>query len=119
MKLLLVLFVAFLVIVPVASACEESSRRVCGSDIGVCQSGRSVCKDGSWGECIDAKIAESYNDVCGNGLDDNCNGETDENCFPWTSLILIGGGVLFIGIGMMYMQHGKGERMVSEGLSRD
>ena len=99
--------------------CEEGERRVCGTDIGVCESGRAVCKDGQWVECVGSKGPISENDVCGNGIDDNCNGEVDENCFPWVSFILVGLGILFIGIGLHYMQKEKGERIIRERLGKD
>lgn len=99
--------------------CKEGDRRICGSDVGVCEAGRSLCKDGLWQECTGSRGPDSYVDVCGNGLDDNCDGQTDENCFPWTSFVLVGMGLLFIGIGLYYMQRGKGERMASEGLAKD
>ncbi len=122
MKYLFVLIVAFFLIMPVVSAqegCEEGARRICGSDVGVCETGRSICKDGKWGECKDNKKPTSYKDECGNSLDDDCDGETDENCFPWVSLVLVGMGFLFIGLGLLYMQRGKGEGMISEGLAKD
>ena len=32
--------------------CTEGDRRMCGSDIGICEPGRSICKGGQWVECI-------------------------------------------------------------------
>lgn len=119
MKFAFVVLVVLFLMFPAVQACEEGVRRVCGSDVGVCESGRSVCRDGKWDECEGAKGPASENDECGNGLDDNCDGESDENCFPWMSFVLVGTGFLFIGIGLVYMQHGKEERMVSEGLAKD
>lgn len=99
--------------------CDEGERRRCGIDVGVCESGRAVCKEGEWVECVGSVGPIAEVDVCFNGIDDNCNGEVDENCFPWISLILVGIGILFIGIGLYYMQKEKGERIVSEGISKD
>jgi len=99
-------------------ACNEGDRRVCGSDVGVCEAGRSTCKDGVWGACEGGR-GPMPNEVCGNSLDDDCNGQVDENCFPWLSLVLVGMGMLFIGIGLYYMQKGKGERMLRERVSKD
>jgi hypothetical protein len=101
-----------------AQDCEEGERRACGSDIGICESGRSICRNGTWSGC-EGGIGPETKETCHNGLDDDCNGETDENCFPWVSLILVGTGMLFIGIGLNYMQRGKGERMLRERLSKD
>jgi hypothetical protein len=101
-----------------AQTCKEGDRRVCGSDIGICESGRATCKEGNWTGCEGSKGPEPK-EICYNNLDDDCNGETDENCFPWVSLILVGTGMLFIGIGLSYMQHGKGERMLRERVGKD
>jgi len=99
-------------------ACKEGGRRICGIDTGICDPGRSTCREGVWGTC-DGGIWPKDSETCGNSLDDNCDGAIDENCFPWTSFVLIGIGMLFLGIGMIYMQKNKGERMLSEGVSKD
>jgi tellurite resistance protein TehA-like permease len=99
-------------------ACREGDRRVCGSDVGACESGRSVCKEGEWGEC-EGGVGPKDSETCGNSLDDNCDGAVDENCFPWLSFILVGMGILFICIGMIYIQKEKGERMLREGVGKD
>lgn len=99
--------------------CEEGERRLCGTDTGVCETGRAVCKDGEWVECKGLRGPVSEADICGNGIDDNCNGEVDENCFPWLSFILVGLGIFFIGIGLYYMQKGQGGRIISEDLAKD
>jgi hypothetical protein len=98
--------------------CKEGDRRICGSDVGICRSGRSVCKDGNWTGC-EGGVRPGESEICGNGLDDDCNRMIDEGCFPWVSLILIGTGMLFIGIGMYYMQRERGERLLSGGVSKD
>jgi len=98
--------------------CREGDRRVCGSNVGVCEAGRSTCKEGRWTAC-EGGTGPMPNEVCGNSLDDDCNGQVDENCFPWLSLILVGMGMLFIGMGLYYMQKGKGERMLRERVSKD
>lgn len=120
MRLVLALIIVFLVVAPSVRAqdCEEGVRRICGTEVGICEPGRSTCRDGKWSECEGGR-GPDYSDECGNGLDDDCDGETDENCFPWVSFVLVGGGLLFIGIGLIYIQHSKGERMVSEGLAKD
>jgi len=123
MRLIIFILIAvcMLAFIPAASHaqdCQEGDRRVCGSDVGICESGRSTCKNGSWSECEGGKTPET-SETCHNSLDDDCDGETDENCFPWVSLILVGTGMLFIGIGLSYMQHGKGERMLRERVGKD
>ena len=102
-----------------AQDCSEGERRECGSDIGICKPGRSICKDGEWVECVGSEGPISETEVCGNGLDDNCDGEVDEGCFPWMSFILVGLGILFIGIGLHYMHKERGERIITKGLADD
>jgi len=115
----LALFLVIILAFPAsAQDCREGERRLCGSDVGVCEAGRSICKEGKWSECEDA-VVPMESEVCGNSLDDNCDGAIDENCFPWLSFVLVGMGMLFIGIGMYYMQRGKGERMLREGVGKD
>jgi len=114
----LVLFIVVSNAVRADEACREGDRRVCGSDVGVCEAGRSACKNGAWTACEGGR-GPMPNEVCGNSLDDDCDGAVDENCFPWLSLVLVGMGMLFIGIGLYYMQKGKGERMLREGVSKD
>jgi len=99
--------------------CVEGTRRECGSDTGVCKTGIAVCRDGKWVECVGCRGQISDVDICGNGVDDNCNGEVDENCFLWLSLILMGTGFLFIGVGLYYMHREKGERFMPESLGKD
>lgn len=99
--------------------CNEGERRVCGTDTGVCETGRSICINGIWVDCEGGKGPDSLTEKCGNGLDDNCDGTIDEGCFPWFSMVLLGMGLLFIGIGLYYMQRGRGERVISEGLAKD
>ncbi len=100
------------------SRCSEGDRRTCGTDVGVCMNGRSVCRDGNWTTC-DGEIRPQDKEICGNGLDDDCDGQEDEDCFPWMSLTLVGMGILFIGIGAYYMEREKGERLTTESVSKD
>ena len=117
----IVLSFILLISINIVSACEDGQRRLCGTDVGVCKHGISICKNGTWSECEGAKMPTSYKDICGNHLDDNCDGEVDEDCFPWVSLVLIGFGLLFISIGLYYMQKEKTskDRIFSEGLGKD
>jgi hypothetical protein len=101
-----------------APACGEGERRVCGSDIGICKSGRSICKEGNWTEC-DGAVKPKEIDICGNSLDDNCDGAVDENCFPWVTLVIVGMAMFFVGVGLYYMERDKGGRIESEGVSKD
>ncbi|MEM5872045.1 MAG: hypothetical protein QW051_04185 [Candidatus Aenigmatarchaeota archaeon] len=97
--------------------CNDGERRICGNDIGICESGRSICKNGIWTKCEGGRGPEPL-EICNNGLDDDCDGETDEDCFAWVSFILIGIGIFFVGLGLYYMQHEKGE-IRKTGLSKD
>ncbi len=116
---LLCMIIFFTFNVQAQEVCNEGDRRRCGTDVGVCETGIAVCKGGKWVECVGCKGPISEIDICGNGIDDDCDGEVDEGCFPWISLILVGLGILFIGIGLYYMQKGKGERILREGLGKD
>ncbi len=116
---LLIAFVMFLFLAsPALAGCRDGDRRVCGTDTGVCEFGRSVCRNGVWGEC-EGGVGPLADEICGDGLDNDCDGKTDEGCVPWTSFVLIGTGTLFIGIGLYYMQKGKGERIITKGLGKD
>jgi tellurite resistance protein TehA-like permease len=121
MKFVFFVVLAFLILSVTVSAqeCKEGERRVCGSDIGVCESGRSTCRDGKWDECTGSKGPESDTEICYNGLDDDCNGQADENCFPWIAFLLIGIGLLFLCLGLHYMNKGKDGKIISESLAKD
>jgi hypothetical protein len=114
-------FLMLVILASVASGqeCREGDRRLCGSDVGVCEPGRTICVNGTWMECNGTIGPLSTNEICGNGVDDNCDGAIDENCFPWVSFILVGMGIFFIGLGLYYMQKGKGERIRTGGLAKD
>ncbi|UCC91325.1 MAG: hypothetical protein JSV39_03350 [Candidatus Aenigmatarchaeota archaeon] len=99
--------------------CGEWERKVCGTDVGVCRSGRSICRNGVWEECEGDVGPASEDEICWNGLDDNCDGGVDEGCLTWLSFILVGLGILFVIIGIYYMHKGKGERIVTEGIGKD
>jgi hypothetical protein len=45
--------------------------------IGVCQEGRSVCRNGKWSTCENAVLPQAIN--CQNGLDNDCNGLIDRD----------------------------------------
>jgi hypothetical protein len=98
--------------------CNDGDRRICGTDVGICESGRSICRNGQWTKCEGGRGPESF-EICGNNLDDDCDGETDEDCLPWVSFILVGMGLFFLGLGLYYMQRGKGERVLIEGVGKD
>jgi len=67
---------------------DDGVERICGTNRGICEFGRSICVDGRWGECIgDIKPGIEQ---CGNGLDDDCDGEVDENCPNCTNGIMDG-----------------------------
>jgi parallel beta-helix repeat protein len=61
--------------------CNESETDTCGSNIGECSQGTKTCVNCVWGECTGE--TGPFEEVCGNGLDDDCDGVIDEpqpNC---------------------------------------
>ncbi len=56
-------------------SCKDGDVQLCGVDLGECESGSVVCKDGTWPVCFPKTVPTT--EVC-NGLDDNCDGQVDE-----------------------------------------
>ncbi|RLI96035.1 MAG: hypothetical protein DRO99_05100, partial [Candidatus Aenigmatarchaeota archaeon] len=56
--------------------CEEGETEECGSNIGECQPGTRTCTNCQWGGC--QGTVGPFDEVCGNGKDDDCDGQTDE-----------------------------------------
>jgi hypothetical protein len=56
--------------------CNESETEVCGSNIGACVQGTRTCTNCKWGSC-EGQIGP-FEEVCGNGMDDDCDGQIDE-----------------------------------------
>jgi len=64
--------------------CEYGTTRVCGTDVGACQTGIETCGYGGiWTGICEGAILPEEQDVCGNGIDDNCDGLIDNPDFPW------------------------------------
>ena len=60
--------------------CDFGAQKICGSSVGICQSGFQYCQDdGTWGECEGA-IGPLAAEICGNGLDDDCDSMVDNGC---------------------------------------
>jgi hypothetical protein len=57
---------------------DENLTRICGSDVGECQTGTETCTTGQWGICVGA--IGPIPEICGDGKDNNCDGNTDEGC---------------------------------------
>jgi len=56
--------------------CADGLREQCGSDVGACQPGERVCRQGVWGACIGQINPRDFEEC--NGRDDDCDGRTDE-----------------------------------------
>ena len=66
--------------------CIEGETDVCHNNVGACVQGIKTCINCRWSEC-EGKIGP-FDEVCGNGVDDDCDGETDEvtDCIPATNV---------------------------------
>ncbi len=51
--------------------------RPCGLNVGICYAGTQECVDGTWRECVGARMPED--EIC-DGLDNDCDQQTDEGC---------------------------------------
>ncbi|MBN1502859.1 hypothetical protein JW930_04905 [Candidatus Woesearchaeota archaeon] len=58
--------------------CEDGAEKQCGTDIGECQKGTSICSDNQWGQCQNS--IQPLDEIC-DDKDNDCDGQTDENCF--------------------------------------
>jgi hypothetical protein len=88
-----------------AQDCIEGETKVCGSNIGLCESGEQMCLAGHWDECSGG--VEPEREICGNELDDDCDGAIDE-CLTsiWTIMAMVGFLLLFVMIMLIKMGFG-------------
>ncbi len=56
--------------------CEDGKERECGTDKGLCRTGKQICQNGEWSKCEGAVMPEK--EVC-DGQDNDCDGSIDEN----------------------------------------
>ncbi len=56
----------------------DGINQTCGTDYGICKSGKKICTNGQWSSCIGA--IEPQTEICGDGIDNDCDGSTDEEC---------------------------------------
>ncbi len=58
------------------TGCFEENMKSCGSDVGLCEYGWQLCKNGKWGDCLGGVSPQP--EGCG-GSDDDCDGAIDED----------------------------------------
>ena len=51
-------------------------------DVGICKSGKKVCKDGKLGSACVGEVKPAAKEVCEDKLDNNCNKQVNEGCSP-------------------------------------
>jgi hypothetical protein len=61
-------------------ACVDGDEQACGSDLGVCQAGKSTCVNSRFGECVGA-ISPGDRD-CSSSEDNDCDGRRDDSIDP-------------------------------------
>ncbi|RME78688.1 hypothetical protein D6774_00420 [Candidatus Woesearchaeota archaeon] len=57
---------------------DEALTRSCGIDIGICQVGQEICRQGEWVGCTATQPLEK--EICYDQLDNTCDGRVDEGC---------------------------------------
>jgi hypothetical protein len=76
--------------------CSSDSKRPCYSgpidtkNIGVCQEGYQICKNGTWSDC-QGQILPKKQENCENNLDDTCVGIVNKDCSEQNWAISAGG----------------------------
>lgn len=60
-----------------APDCVDGATQICGTDVGVCESGLRTCVGGVFGDCVGESGPDPGGEIC-NGLNDDCDSETDE-----------------------------------------
>jgi hypothetical protein len=58
------------------TACAEGNQKQCGSDVGACEYGWQLCKNGKWDDCLGGVSPQP--EGCG-GSDDDCDVAIDED----------------------------------------
>jgi len=116
--------------------CETGLRTCIGGKWSECigekkpTSNVDICGNGLDDNC-DGQVdegCEGVDEICQNGKHDlgedgvDCGGRCPRRCFvfPWVETILVGIALLFLGLGLYYMERERGKRFVfSESLGKD
>jgi hypothetical protein len=85
--------------------CQDGQTRPCGSNVGTCEKGVSICETGVWGSCEGGTVP--VEEDCSDSLDNDCNGLVDDCGFNMFSMLLIASGLLLLVVAFVLNKIGK------------